>query len=473
MNDRIELLILKSLIYNEDFSRKVIPHLRADYFTDDTERLVFSKIADFLLQYNNRPSKEAVSIALSNDTKIGQGILEKAQDLIANKIVEPEPTNLDWLLDATESWVKSQALYNALKTGVEYFDSKKNLGAIPDIVSQALGVSFDPNVGHDYIRDAADRFDEWHKVEEKMPFDLDMMNRITKGGLPKKTLNIILAGTGVGKSLTMCHMASAALMHGRNVLYITLEMSKEMIAQRIDANLLDVSLDDLVTLPKIDYMDRINRLVTKNSALTRHSLKIKEYPTASASVLNFKALLNDLKLKESFVPDIIFVDYINLAVSSRLMGAQQNTNSYYYIKAIAEEFRGMAVEYNAAVVSATQTTRSGYKNTDPGLEDTSESFGLPATADFMIALVTNDELAERNQIVVKQLKNRYYDVVKNRKFLLGIDKSKMRLYDLDPSAQNDLNGDDADSPPIFDNSSFGRGMKAEKKKKTEFDDWDL
>jgi replicative DNA helicase len=476
MNDRIEILILKSLIYNEEYSRKVIPFIKAEYFQDDGEKTIFEKTSAFILTYNNRPSKEAVAIQITGDTKLSQGTLQKAETLLAEKIVEPEAVDVNWLYDQTEQWCKEQAVFNAIKKSIAIFDDKSgkvSQGVIPQILTDALAVSFNTNVGHDYVRDSALRYDQTHKVEEKIPFDLKMMNRITKGGLPKKTLNIILAGTGVGKTLAMGHMASAALLQGKNVLYITLEMAGELIGQRIDANLLNVGMDDLMSLSKIDFGDRMNRMVMKNHALSNYSLKIVEYPTATASALNFKALLDDLRLKENFAPDVIFVDYINLAISSRL-GTGSNVNSYYYVKAIAEELRGLAVQYNAAVISATQTTRGGYANTDPGLEDTSESFGLPATADFMMALVTSEELEQRGQIKVKQLKNRYNDPSKCRKFLLGIDKSKMRLFDLEDSAQEEIMGGTVDDGPAFDKGKFGKGMKAERGgKKKDFDDWDL
>lgn len=477
MNDRIEILILKSLVFNEEYSRKVIAFLKSEYFQDGGERVLFEKISNFILNHSSCPSKEAIAIELNQDNKISQGILQQAETMLAESIVQPEKVELDWLIKQTEGFCKQQAVFNAIKKSISIYEDKSgknSLGQIPQLLTDALGVSFETSVGHDYIQDAGERYDETHKVEEKIPFDLKMMNRITKGGLPKKTLNIILAGTGVGKTLAMCHMAAAALLEGKNVLYITLEMAKVLIGQRIDANLLNVGLDDLMALSKIDFGDRINRMVMKNHALTNHSLKIVEYPTASASALNFKVLLDDLKLKSNFTPDVIFIDYINLAVSSRLGNGGANVNSYYYVKAIAEELRGLAVMYNAAIISATQTTRSGYANSDPGLEDTSESFGLPATADFMIALVTSEELEQRGQIKVKQLKNRYNDPSRCRKFLLGIDKTKMRLFDLDDNAQEELMGGNVDDTPAFDKGKFGQGMKAERgNKKKDFDDWDL
>ena len=455
---RIETAILKNLLQNEDYTRKVLPFLKNDYFTENADKVLYDKIHDFVVKYNSLPSKEALVIDLS-DTKMNEDEFKDSMELL--DVIEKDTedyTDINWLLDTTERFCQDKAIYNAVVESISILDnpkSKSNKGVIPEILSDALAVSFDPHVGHDYLDDSDDRFDFYHRVEERIPFDLDYFNKITKGGMPQKTLNICLAGTGVGKSLFMCHVASACLSQNQNVLYITLEMAEEKIAERIDANLLDMAVDDLHTLPKDIYDRKINNL----RKTTKGKLIVKEYPTASANVNHFRSLLNELNLKRSFVPDIIFVDYINICTSSRIK-AGANVNSYTYIKSIAEELRGFAVENKVPVMSATQTTRSGYSNTDVGLEDTSESFGLPATADLMFAIISTEQMEELGQIMVKQLKNRYNDPTINRKFVIGIDRAKMRLFDVAQSAQDELvdNGQE-DVIPSFDIATEGKFKK--------------
>jgi len=455
---RIETAILKNLLQNEDYTRKVLPFLKNDYFTENADKVLYDKIHEFVVKYNSLPSKEALVIDLS-DTKMNEDEFKDSMELL--DVIEKDTedyTDINWLLDTTERFCQDKAIYNAVVESISILDnpkSKSNKGVIPEILSDALAVSFDPHVGHDYLDDSDDRFDYYHRVEERIPFDLDYFNRITKGGMPQKTLNICLAGTGVGKSLFMCHVASACLSQNQNVLYITLEMAEEKIAERIDANLLDIAVDDLHTLPKDIYDRKINNL----RKTTKGKLIVKEYPTASANVNHFRSLLNELNLKRSFVPDIVFVDYINICTSSRIK-AGANVNSYTYIKSIAEELRGFAVENKVPVMSATQTTRSGYSNTDVGLEDTSESFGLPATADLMFAIISTEQMEELGQIMVKQLKNRYNDPTVNRKFVIGIDRAKMRLFDVAQSAQDELvdNGQE-DVIPSFDIATEGKFKK--------------
>ncbi len=455
---RIETAILKNLLQNEDYTRKVLPFLKNDYFTENADKVLYDKIHNFVVKYNSLPSKEALVIDLS-DTKMNEDEFKDSMELL--DVIEKDTedyTDINWLLDTTERFCQDKAIYNAVVESISILDnpkSKSNKGVIPEILSDALAVSFDPHVGHDYLDDSDDRFDFYHRVEERIPFDLDYFNKITKGGMPQKTLNICLAGTGVGKSLFMCHVASACLSQNQNVLYITLEMAEEKIAERIDANLLDMAVDDLHTLPKDIYDRKINNL----RKTTKGKLIVKEYPTASANVNHFRALLNELNLKRSFVPDIVFVDYINICTSSRIK-AGANVNSYTYIKSIAEELRGFAVENKIPVVSATQTTRSGYSNTDVGLEDTSESFGLPATADLMFAIISTEQMEELGQILVKQLKNRYNDPTVNRKFVIGIDRAKMRLFDVAQSAQDDLvDTGQEDDVPSFDVATGGKFKK--------------
>ena len=434
--NRLEHTILKNLIYNEVYTRKVLPFIKPDYFSDNTERIVFKEIFDFVNKYKNLPTHESLVINFTESKSLTEPQVRESIELLKEiHSSKDEKSEGQWLIEQTEKFCQDKAIYNAImeSVGILDDDGKRSKGEIPQLLSDALGVTFDNNIGHDYINDSDSRYDSYHKVESRIRFDLDLFNKITKGGLPVKTLNIALAGTGVGKSLFMCHVAAGCLSQGHNVLYITMEMAEEKIAERIDANLLNIDLDELRTITKEDYNRKFSALKSK----TQGKLIIKEYPTASASSLHFRALLNDLALKKSFKPDIIFIDYLNICCSSRIKPGA-NVNSYSYIKAIAEELRGLAVENNLPIVSATQTTRSGFSNSDPGLEDTSESFGLPATADFMFALVTNEELEQLNQVLVKQLKNRYGDPNLYKRFVLGIDRSKMRLYDVEDSAQNDI-----------------------------------
>ena len=455
---RTETAILKNLLQNEEYTRKVLPFLKTEYFTENADKTLYDKIQEFVTKYNSLPSKEALVIDLS-DTRMHEEEFKDSMELLDDIEKDTEDyTDINWLLDTTEKFCQDKAIYNAVVESISILDnpkSTKDKGYIPDILSDALSVSFDPHVGHDYLDDSDDRFDFYHRVEERIPFDLDFFNKITKGGLPQKTLNICLAGTGVGKSLFMCHVASSCLAQNQNVLYITLEMAEEKIAERIDANLLDMAVDDLHTLPKDLYDKKIENL----RKTTKGKLIVKEYPTASANVNHFRALLNELNLKRSFVPDIVFVDYINICTSSRIR-AGANVNSYTYIKSIAEELRGFAVENKIPVVSATQTTRTGYSSTDVGLEDTSESFGLPATADFMFAIISTEQMEELGQIMVKQLKNRYNDPTVNRKFVVGINRNKMRLFDVDQKAQDELvdNGQENDTP-AFDIATGGKFKK--------------
>ncbi len=455
---RTEIVILKNLLQNEEYTRKVLPFLRTDYFTEHSDKTLYEKINNFITKYNSLPSQEALQIELS-ETKMNEEEFRDSSQLLKDIDSHAEDyTDINWLLDTTEKFCQDKAIYNAVVDSISILDNPKSTtdkGAIPDILSDALSVSFDPHVGHDYIDDSDDRYDYYHRIEERIPFDLDYFNRITKGGLPQKTLNICLAGTGVGKSLFMCHVAASCLSENKNVLYITLEMAEEKIAERIDANLLNIAVDDLHSLPKDLYDSKIANL----EKTTKGKLIIKEYPTASAGVNHFRALLNELNLKRSFVPDIIFVDYLNICTSSRIKSGA-NVNSYTLIKSIAEELRGLAVENKIPIVSATQTTRSGYSNTDVGLEDTSESFGLPATADLMFAIISTEQMEEVGQIMVKQLKNRYNDPTINKKFVVGIDRSKMRLFDVDQSAQDELvDTGQEDDTPSFDIATGGKFKK--------------
>jgi replicative DNA helicase len=431
--DRIEITILRNLIYNEKYCRKVIPFLKDEYFGEMSERIIFEEIYTYFSTYDKLATKEVLFIELSNRRNVSDDELKQCNQIISN--FTDDVSDYDWLVTSTETWCKDRAIYLALMESVHIVDDdsgKKNKDSIPHILSEALGVSFDHNVGHDYIKNFQERYDFYHKSEEKIPFDLEYFNKITKDGLPTKTLNVVLAGTGVGKSLFMCHLASSVLLQGRNVLYITMEMAEEKIAERIDANLLDVNIRDLAELPRQSFEKKIHALMKKNVG----TLIIKEYPTASAHVGHFKTLMNDLSMKRSFKPDIIMIDYLNICASSRYKGSI--VNSYTYVKAIAEELRGLAVECNVPIVTATQTTRSGYNSSNIELTDTSESFGLPATADLMFALISTEELEQMGQIMVKQLKNRYNDLSTNRKFLIGVDRSKMRLHDIEQSAQSDI-----------------------------------
>ena len=435
MNDRIENTILNSLFFNEDFVRKAIPFIKPHFFSKRDERTLFIEVEKFVHKYNNLPTKDTILIELNNRKDLNEEEYKNIKDLVNG--VSEEDTDLQWLLDTTEKFCKDRAVHNAVLEGIKILDGKdktRTPEALPSLLGDALAVSFDKHVGHDYIEDAQARFDWYHTKEKRYPFDLSYFNRITKGGIPSKTLNIALAGTGVGKSLFMCHAASAFLTQGLNVLYITLEMAEERIAERIDANLFDVTIDDLHVMPKELYDNKVKKLENK----TNGQLIIKEYPTASAHSGHFKSLLNELALKKSFRPNVIFIDYLNICASSRFRGG--NISSYFYIKAIAEELRGLAVEFDVPIFSATQTTRTGCVSTDIGLEDTSESFGLPATADFMFALMSNEELEGLGQMKVKQLKNRYNDPAINRSFIIGVDRAKMRLYDVENTAQNIVGG---------------------------------
>ena len=462
---KLETTILKNLVYSEEYTRKVLPFIQADYFSDNKEKIVFKLVSEFINKYKTLPTHEALAIDLTdsktlNDVEV-KGALNLLEEINQNK---KEPTEQQWLVEQTEKFCQDKAIYNAIMESVSILDdtkSTKSKGEIPKLLSNALGVSFDSNVGHDYINDSSSRFDFYHKQESRIPFDIDLLNKITKGGLPNKTLNICLAGTGVGKSMFMCHVAASCLSQGKNVLYITMEMAEERIAERIDANLLNVSMNDLHTMTKSDYDRKFDTLKSK----THGKLIIKEYPTASANSLHFRSLLNELHLKKNFQPQIIFIDYLNICASSRIKPGA-NVNSYSYIKAIAEELRGLAVEFNVPIVSATQTTRSGFSNTDVGLEDTSESFGLPATADFMFALISTEELEQLNQLMVKQLKNRYGDPNIYKRFVVGVDRSKMKLYDAEQSAQQDIvdSGQVQEDKPI---NTFGNRENKFGKKKFE------
>jgi replicative DNA helicase len=460
----VEKKILKHLLNDDAYTRKILPFLSGDYFSDHSEKVIYEEIHKYITKYNNLPTVEALTIEIDGRSNLSGDQHKKVTGLL-DELNSTEFDSRDgvWLLDATEKFCQEKAIYNAIMESIQILDesgnSKKEKGAIPDILSDALAISFDNHVGHDFIDDAETRYEFYHTVEKRIPFDLDYLNRITKGGLPEKTLNIILAGTGVGKSMFMCHCAAANLTIGKNVLYITLEMAEERIAERIDANLMNVDIDKLMALPKESYLKKIERLKEK----TLGRLIIKEYPTASANVIHFKHLLNELKLKRQFVPDIIYIDYLNICASSRMrQGA--NVNSYSFIKAIAEELRGLAVEHKVPVISATQTTRGGYSNSDVDITDTSESFGLPATADFMIALIATEELTDLNQMMVKQLKNRYNNPDTNKRFMIGVDKAKMKLYDVEQTAQNHIHDSGQVQPdePLFDKSDFGRREKQRK-----------
>ena len=438
--ERIETTILRNLVYNEDYSRKVIPFIQPDYFEQKTEKIIFEEVVQFIVKYGSAITVEALNIEVENRTDLNETEIKEIREI--NNSLNDSPVDKQWLLDTTEKWCRDRAIYLALMESIHIADGnneKKNRDAIPSILSDALAVSFDNNIGHDYLQNYEERYEFYHRKEDKIEFDLEYFNKITKGGLPNKTLNIALAGTGVGKSLFMCHVASSVLLQGRSVLYITLEMAEERIAERIDANLLNINIKDITDLPKQMFETKVNNIAKK----TQGTLIIKEYPTASAHVGHFKALLNELALKKSFRPDIIFIDYLNICASSRYK-SNLSVNSYSYIKAIAEELRGLAVEHNVPIVSATQTTRSGYGSSDVELTDTSESFGLPATADLMFALISTEELEQLGQIMVKQLKNRYNDPTIYKRFVVGIDRAKMRLYDCEQSAQNDIldNGSD-------------------------------
>lgn len=464
----IEKLVLSSLVNNDEYSRKVSPFLKEEYFSSLPEKLVFKTINEFILKYNNRPTKEAIDIVLGSNEKLNQKLFEESTELV-NEIFEmksdQDPT---WLVSETEKFCQNKAIYNAIMESIKIYDgqSDKSTSFLPSLLSDALSVSFDTHIGHDYIEDADERFEFYHKVEEKIPFDLEFFNSITKGGTPQKTLNIVIAGTGVGKSMFLCHHAANCLIQNKNVLYITCEMAEERIAERIDANLMDITLDDLKQLPKQMYDKKMERVSSGVSG----KLIVKEYPTASANVNHFRALLDELEIKKKFKPDIIFIDYLNICASARYKQGG-NVNSYMYVKSISEELRGLAVERSVPIFSATQTNRTGFSNTDLGLEDTSESFGLPATADFMFALISTEELEEAGQIMVKQLKNRYNDTAINRKFILGLSRAKMKFFDVDVSESIDLSGANSSEPEEF-GSGFDYSDRF-KNKKDKFAEWSM
>ena len=456
-NQTIERTALSQLVYNEEFARKALPHIKGDYFSDKIEKTIFEEITKFVDKYNKIPTQTSLEIEVQSRKDLNEEEYKKVVAVI--QTLESTDVDFDWLVDTVEQFCKDRAVYNAIVKGIQIIDGKdkkRDVSAIPSILTDALAVGFDNAVGHDYLLDSDSRYEYYHTVEKKIPFDLEFFNKITKGGLPPKTLNIALAGTGVGKSLFMCHVAANCLSQGKNVLYITLEMAEERIAERIDANLMNISMEDLHDLPKQMFDDKIAKIIKSTSG----TLIVKEYPTASAHSAHFRGLLKELAIKKSFKPDIIFIDYLNICASSRFKGAT-NVNSYMYIKAIAEELRGLAVETNVPIFSATQTTRSGFVSSDIGLEDTAESFGLPATADLMFALISNEELDELNQIAIKQLKNRYNDPTINKRFVIGLDRAKMRLFDVKPSEQTDLvdSGQEEFAQPVFDKTDFGEGWK--------------
>ena len=451
IQQNIERTTLSNLISNEPYARKVLPFLKPEYYSDIHDRVIFEEINKFVEKYGNLPTKQTLSIELDNRKDLNQEQFGKVLEII--ETLNEHDVDMQWLIDTTEKFCKDKAVYNAIISGIQIIDGKDKqhtAEAIPSILTEALAVAFDQNVGHDYVENGEERFEFYHKKEERIEFDLDYFNKITKGGLPQKTLNIALAGTGVGKSLFMCHMAASVLMQGKNVLYITMEMAEERIAERIDANLMNITMDELHDLPKEMFTDRLAKIQKK----TNGKLIIKEYPTASAHTGHFRSLIKELALKKSFKPDIIFIDYLNICASSRFKG-NANVGSYFYIKAIAEELRGLAVENIVPIVSATQTTRSGFSSSDIGLEDTSESFGLPATADLMFALISTEELEDLNQIMVKQLKNRYNDPSMNKRFILGIDRARMKLYDCEQEAQKDIVDSGQENS---DNKTFGLGL---------------
>ena len=448
MEPNIQTTILRNLINDEDYTRTVIPFLKKEYF-ENNHKVIFDSVVQFVDKYNKLPTQEALSIELTTaNISDGPGVSE-----VLGQVFSPKEVNKEWLLDETEKWCQDRSIYLAIMESINIIDGKHNSlkkDALPQLLSDALGVCFDTNVGHDYIDNSDERFEFYHTVEDRIPFDLEYFNKITKNGIPNKTLNVALAGTGVGKSLFMCHHAASVLTLGKNVLYITLEMAEERIAERIDANLMNIPIDQLHSLSKTMFEDKITRIAQKNVG----KLIIKEYPTGAAHSGHFRALLNELKLKRNFSPDIIFIDYLNICSSSRMKGLGGAINTYSYVKAIAEELRGLAVEYNLPIVTATQTTRSGYSNSDVGLEDTSESFGLPATADLMFALISTEELEQQGQFMVKQLKNRYNDPTQHKRFVIGVDRSKMRLYDVEENQQTLT-----DDTPVFDKTPTGQRFK--------------
>ena len=461
MAQRLEQTILKNLIQNEEFTRKTLPYIKSEFFQETDEEFLFKQIREYFLKYQESPTPEALIIDIDERDDINQQLISDTIVLINQIKADTVTTPDEWLTDSTEKWCKDRAVYNGVMSSIEIIQDKEGQqGLIPDILREALSVSFDSNIGHDFIEDWDSRYEFYHREEERIPFDLELMNKITKGGLPNKTLNICMAGTGVGKSLFMCHCASSALLQGKNVLYITMEMAEEKIAERIDANLLDISLNELQDLPKMMYEKKITRVREK----TKGKLIVKEYPTASAHSGHFRHLLQELDLKRDFKPDMIYIDYLNICSSFRIRPGS-NVNTYSYIKSIAEELRGLAVEFDVPIMSATQTNRTGFVSTDVGLEDTSESFGLPATADFMFALISTEEMQELDQVMVKQLKNRYNDPTYHKRFVLGVDRSKMRLFDCEQSAQDEL----VDIGPVMDQTETGKRISSEKADNLKYD----
>lgn len=455
---KFEQLIFSNILYNEGYARQCLPHIKAEYFHDPVDKKIFTLLDKYVADYNSVPTKEALLIEVSNSDGLSEEQFKVAISLVEALDETQIKQDDKWLVDNTEKFCQDKAIYNAIMESIKIMDDKKSTqskGNIPHLLTEALSISFDVNIGHDFLENVEQRYDFYHTKEQRIPFDLDFFNKITKGGLPRKTINIALAGTGVGKSLFMCHCAANNLMNGLNVLYITMEMSEERIAERIDANLLNLTMDELETLPKENYLKMMSRIKGKTSG----RLIVKEYPTSSAGSANFRYLINELRLKKNFIPDIIYIDYLNICASSRLK-AGANVNSYTYVKAIAEELRGLAVEFNVPLVSATQTTRSGYGNSDVELTDTSESFGLPATADFMFALIASEELDQLGQIMVKQLKNRYNDPNRYKRFVVGIDRARMKLYDAEASAQDDI----MDDGPVMDKSPVGIRINNDDKK---------
>lgn len=467
MNTNIQKVILQNLVHNEGYSRRVIPFIKEEYFSENSERRVFRKIYEYINQYNKLPNNDALTISLQNDKDLSQTDYEKCQTLVGD--LQAVKDDEDWLVDETEKFCKDRALYNAILESIQIIEGKsksKTPTSLPSILSEALAVSFDTNIGHDFLKDAEKRYDFYHKVEQKIPFDIEFFNTITNGGVPQKTLNVVIAGTGVGKSLFLCHHAANCLMQNKNVLYITCEMSEERIAERIDANIMDITLDDMKQLTKTLYG---KKLYNATKGVTGQ-LIIKEYPTATAHVNHFRHLLDELLLKKKFVPDIIFIDYLNICSSARVK-ASATMSSYSVVKAIAEELRGLAIERNVPVFTATQVNRSGHNNTDIGLENTSESFGLPATADLMFALIGTEELDQKNQIMVKQLKNRYNELTRNKKFVVGINRAKMKLYNVDASEQEDLIGTGEEND--VGSSGHGENIIKKFKKKGNVNEWNI
>jgi len=450
----LESIILSNLIYNDDYVRKVIPFLKSEYFHDKKDQIVFDLINQHIQKYNTSSTRETLYVELSDKNDLNEDLYKECQQVIQNLEIE-EKSDPQWLLDQTEKFCQDKALYNAIRSSISILDDKdgkKNKGSIPQLLQDALSISFNTSVGHDFLSDYLHRYDYFNSKQRKIPFDIELLNTITKGGVAKKTLNVIMAGTGVGKSMVMCHMAAANLIAGYKVLYITLEMSEEEVARRIDANVLNMNLDNVYDVSRDNFAAKIQKVTIK----TEGNIKIKEYPNGAGSTLHFRSLLNELKIKSNFIPDIIYVDYINICASARVK-LGPNVNSYTYIKSISEELRGLGVEFNLPVISATQLNRPGFKNSDPDMDNTSDSFGLPMTVDLMLALITSEELEKLGQILVKQLKNRYSDVAKTRKFVIGVDKDKMRLYSVEQSAQEDIIHD----TPVMDNSEFGERLEEE------------